>query len=68
MPSTWEKWKAARAQQKTPEGQDKLRKQTDFFMDETEGLLGFGPKNVAGKVAGKVSGKVAGLLKTKKLT
>ena len=64
MPSTWEKWKAARAQQKTPEGQDKLRKQTDFFMDETEGLMGFGPKNVAGKV----SGKVAGLLKTKKLT
>lgn len=56
MPSIWEKFKAARAQLKTPEEQAKLRKQTDFFMDQTEGLMGGGMagtiKNAGAKVAG----------------
>jgi len=52
MPSIWEKFKAARAQQKTPEGQAKLRKQTDFFMDQGEGLMGGGMAGTVKNVAG----------------
>ena len=52
MPSIWEKFKAARAQQKTPEGQAKLRKQTESTMSATEGLMGGGMAGTTKKVAG----------------
>lgn len=42
MPSIWEKIKAARAKQKTPEGQAELKKRTEFAMKQTEGLMGGG--------------------------
>ena len=67
MPSIWEKFKAARAQQKTPEGQAKLRKQTESTMSDTEGLMGGGMAGTTKKMAGPVRKIVGlGLRQTKK--
>lgn len=51
MPSIWEKIKAAKAKQKTPEEQAKVKKLTEFAMKQTEGLMGGGMAGTIRNVA-----------------
>lgn len=61
MPSIWEKIKAARAKQKTPEGQAELKKRTEFAMKQTEGLMGGGMAGTTRNVARRGASAAAAL-------
>lgn len=58
MPSTWEKWKAARAQQKTPEEQAISKKNEEEAFRQFEGLMGGGMAGTTRRVAGPLVRKI----------
>jgi hypothetical protein len=60
MPSIWERLKAAREKQKTPEGQKKLKEMTNYAMDQTEGLMGAGTVSKGGAAARAAARRASG--------
>ena len=61
MPSIWEKIKAAKAKQKTPEEQARVKRLAEFAMKQTEGLMGGGMAGTTRNVARRGASAAAAL-------